>query len=47
VVDGEFILASVEASALEVDNRISHLEGIPSEYSTGSGEENDVLVLAL
>lgn len=40
VVDGEFILASVEASALEVDNWISHLEGIPSEVEYSSGEES-------
>lgn len=42
VVDGEFILASVEASALEVDSWISHLEGIPLENS--SGDESDGLV---
>jgi hypothetical protein len=40
VVDGEFILSSVEASALEVDNWISHLEAIPLECS--SGEESDI-----
>jgi hypothetical protein len=35
VVDGEFILASVETSAQEVDNWISNLEDIPLEYSSG------------
>ncbi|KAF8804248.1 hypothetical protein BYT27DRAFT_7214042 [Phlegmacium glaucopus] len=40
VVDGELIFTLVEASALEIDNWISHLEDIPTEYS--SGEESDV-----